>query len=259
MSARTPKWTALLLTLFAALSLIAFVACGGDDDDDATTAPTGTSQSNVGGDDGDATPTDAPDNGDDGGDDNGDGGDDLLSQLEQYGGEIDQITGTFIYTNPDDSGDATTITYYNDPPRARWDQDTTSFITNGSETYVCDSSDETCIQYDAATGEAFIGAFGLLFSSTYVNALVAGARAAGIDVETSSETIAGIDANCFSGESEGESYKFCFSDEGLLLLEEFGGGEGGFRLEATSVSSDVSDADFEPPYPVMTLPALPGQ
>ena len=77
----------------------------------------------------------------------------------------------------------------------------------------------------------------------------------GVEIDTFQETIAGESADCFSvsGSFEGESgdAEWCFTDDGILLR--FAGtfaDEGEFRLDATAVSRDVSDADFEPPYPV---------
>ncbi len=80
----------------------------------------------------------------------------------------------------------------------------------------------------------------------------------GMEINSFQETIAGESANCFSvsGSFEGESgdAEWCFTDDGILLrfaaTFEEDGEEGEFRLEATAVSRDVSDADFEPPYPV---------
>ncbi len=76
-------------------------------------------------------------------------------------------------------------------------------------------------------------------------------------VDSSQRTIAGVDATCFTvssalvGLGEGE---ICFSDDGLLLFlrSETNGDTSVF--EATSVSTDVTDADFEPPYEIFELP-----
>ena len=94
----------------------------------------------------------------------------------------------------------------------------------------------------------------------HTDALVSAAEAQGIDVSRSSESIAGTDANCFSGNDNGDVGKFCFSDDGLMLLSENGSADGSSSsIKATSFSSDVSDSDFEPPYPVTTTIDIPGQ
>lgn len=62
--------------------------------------------------------------------------------------------------------------------------------------------------------------------------------------------IAGIDAICWEIETSEGSSNFCASESGIPLLMEITSSEGTFRLEATDVSEDVSDSDFEPPYEV---------
>ncbi len=83
-------------------------------------------------------------------------------------------------------------------------------------------------------------------------------------VDSSQRTIAGVDATCFTvssalaGLGEGE---VCFSDDGLLLYLSSETNGDSSTFEATSVSTDVTDADFEPPYEIFELPDfdLPGQ
>ncbi len=76
-------------------------------------------------------------------------------------------------------------------------------------------------------------------------------------VDTSQRKIAGVDAACFTaksdlaGQGEGE---VCFSDEGLLLYMSSEVDGASTVFEATSVSTDVTDADFEPPYEIIELP-----
>ena len=85
--------------------------------------------------------------------------------------------------------------------------------------------------------------------------MAAAAEATGVDINKSDETIAGTDASCFSAEQNGETSKFCFSDSGILLLTQNTDASGTSGMVATAYSDSVSDSDFEPPYPVTTLPA----
>jgi hypothetical protein len=68
-----------------------------------------------------------------------------------------------------------------------------------------------------------------------------------------------VDATCFtvrsdiSGLGEGE---VCFSEEGLLLLLRSETNGDSLTFEATSVSTDVTDADFELPYDILEIPDL---
>jgi hypothetical protein len=79
-------------------------------------------------------------------------------------------------------------------------------------------------------------------------------------VSTSSRKIAGEDAKCYTVRSpdiEGEAER-CMSGDGVPLFwrETTQGVE--TTMEATDFSRDVSDSDFEPPYPVSEeMPSLP--
>jgi hypothetical protein len=278
MSTRTHKLITLVLTLLAGLALVAFAACGGgDDDDDSTNTPTATSESSGNGDDGgddgddgDATATDEPDGGDDGDDDDGgDGGsDNPLADIQNLTGDLDQVTGRVTYEVLDSDGDTSTMTFYSAPGKSRFDQgegdDATSYITTEDSTYICTVSESSCLQYPGGGAGAGLG-FGLatFFTGDTIAAYAAIAAAAGVDIDTSNESYAGIDAECFSWSDDGEdgigTGKMCFGgDNGILLFEEFvDDGVTTTRFEATEVSEDVSDSDFEPPYPVMTIPGLP--
>ncbi len=72
----------------------------------------------------------------------------------------------------------------------------------------------------------------------------------------STGVIAGLEAQCFTLIDTSDSGTFgagtsCYSAQGLPLLSEFRAPTGRFRMTATRVSTNVSDADFE-------LPARPG-
>jgi hypothetical protein len=252
---RTPKLIVFALMLALAASLMAFAACGGDDDNksSSTNTPAGTSQATGGStrtSGASATATEA----------SGDSGSesDVLNELSGLGADIEHVSGKVTYKSTDESGDVSNITYYSSSNKSRWDSvdsdgSTGIFITRPDASYSCDSSSQTCIQF-AGSGDSGDLGFGLgaLFSSQYIDALVAAAEAQGIDVSKSDESINGIDATCFSGSSSTESGKFCFNDSGLLVYEESTSSTGTTKLEATNVG-DVSDSDFEPPYPVSTI------
>jgi hypothetical protein len=79
---------------------------------------------------------------------------------------------------------------------------------------------------------------------------------------TESREIAGQTAKCFtmrSAGSAGES-EVCLSNDGAPLLSKAALAQGEMVLEATDFSRDVSDSDFEPPYPVSEVaPGLSDQ
>lgn len=79
-----------------------------------------------------------------------------------------------------------------------------------------------------------------------------GAKAEGAVTQTSERTIAGLSADCFSAAGEKEQeidrVEWCYSGGGILLFFSTATAEGGSTtLEATAVSTEVSDAEFVPP------------
>lgn len=81
-----------------------------------------------------------------------------------------------------------------------------------------------------------------------------------------SREIAGASTECYDfTDDAGNSGSTCITEDGVPLFLETQSAEGSVTLEATSYSSDVSDADFEAPFPVqslpggMTLPTVPAQ
>jgi hypothetical protein len=255
MAIRTPKWTVLALGLSLSVALLALAACGGDDSTTSTPTTSGRTTATQKP-DANATKTEQAT-------ETSSSSTDIASQLAALGGDIKQATGKVTYTSTDSSGTTSTITLYSKPPNSRYDTldsdgSTSSYIQTPQITYICTSSDQSCIaQPGSGTGSAGLGLFGGLFSSTYIDALVAAAQAQGISITKSNETIAGTNASCYEGTSNGSTEKFCFSDSGILLKTQTTDSSGTSGLTATSFSSDVSDSDFLPPYPVTTIPAIP--
>ncbi|MEX0800178.1 MAG: hypothetical protein WD379_03055 [Dehalococcoidia bacterium] len=251
------------LALLLVIALFAFaVACKDDKKkDDRDTPDTGDTPS--------AEETaDGGDGGGDGGDE-GDGADgDGLSDLERLAGDFEAITGsvTYSFTTEDASGSTTESewTIIQRPPDYRYefgdpsnpDAGKSIIIATGGDTYICTdlpAGDDLCFksagsQDTTAPLSSFFGAPELV--------LGAASSADGVDVEQ--RTIAGIDANCYTVSAdvagEGNTYEACFSDDGLFLFSQTVSGGISSTIEATAASSDVSDADFEPPFPVTEIP-----
>jgi hypothetical protein len=79
-----------------------------------------------------------------------------------------------------------------------------------------------------------------------------GAKAEGAVTQTSERTIAGLSADCFSAAGDEEQavdrVEWCYSGGGILLFFSTATEEGGSTtLEATTASTEVSDAEFVPP------------
>jgi hypothetical protein len=252
----------LMLGAIAVLGLVAAAACtsgdddGGDDNDDSDD-PAATMDDFDGGDDGD------------GGD--GDGGSDSLAELAAFGGDYESYTGKVTYEISDfDTGDGAglggvnTMTIYQKGGSSRLDISSADgdiiFISTPDASYLC-SGGADCLKYSAddETAGAAVAVFSGLFSDDSINQMI-GDIPGGLDFDTTSETIAGLDATCFKTtgdldptEAGDETSEFCFSEGGLMLRLAFGSGGLSSSFEATSASEDVPDSDFDPPFPVTDL------
>jgi outer membrane lipoprotein-sorting protein len=252
---KTSHWLRLATIIGAAVVLLAFAACGGDDDSGGSATATHTAGSSAtategGGSTHTSEATEPADTGD------------IFSQLDALTADVDQISGKVSYTNTEEDGTTSTFTFWSLPPKSRFDTtsadgSSSSYITTADSTYYCDSSSQSCISYGSGTSGG-VNPFGIFFSPTTLQAYVAAADAAGVNVDTSDESINGIDASCYTWQDPSDSTnqgKLCFNSDGIVVSEEFTSSSGTFSLKATEVSTDVSDSDFEPPYPVTTLPS----
>ncbi len=250
------SWLLLLLALIATLTLLV-AACGGDDDggdddggDDGVSEPTATETTDAGGDDG----------GDDGG--NG-GGDDALAELEDIAGSSEDVDGVITYTFKTTGAPEGEWTIYSQGDKSRIDIASSDgnfvSITTPEASYTCTESGGQgfCFEGEGDVGSnPFAGLFTQYGSSEAVFGYID--LFSDVDVESSSENIASMDANCFtaSGDFGGDSgtIKWCFSDSGLLLLSSYDLGSGNFEMKATEASEDVPSDAFEPPYEVTEIP-----
>jgi hypothetical protein len=182
-------------------------------------------------------------------------------------GKFNQATFKVTYQLSGDGANATqgSMTWYKKGDNLRMDmtdeaggqQTSAIFIEGPDKSYFCSNGPEvgggsSCFAVPAGqgTGVSDIAA-GLENTLTDPNVDI---------VSTSSRKIAGEDAKCYtirSPDVEGES-EICLSNEGVPLFtkETVEGVE--TTMEATDFSRDVSDSDFEPPYPVTEeLPSIP--
>lgn len=110
---------------------------------------------------------------------------------------------------------------------------------------VCFKSDATTARFNPGTG---IQNTLQRFSASDVTLL-----------DTSSRTIAGQNATCYHTQKAGETTTstVCLGKDGTLL---YGGSDGANagEITATDVSGSVSGGDFNPPFPVRSMPGVPG-
>jgi hypothetical protein len=250
-------WFALLLTIVAALSLLV-AACGGDDDD-------GGSDTGGNGDNAEPTATETTDAGDDGGGDDGSGDSDGRSALEKLAASGEQAAGVVTYTIVTEGQPDSTWKVYSDGDKSRFEvvssDGTFISITTPDASYTCTESGGEGMCF---AGEGGIGSnpFAGLFDS--YGSLESVANSLDLygdsNTDSSSESIAGVDAQCYSisGNLTGDAgtIKWCFSENGMLLLSSYDLDTGDFEMRATEFSEDVSDGDFEPPYDLTEIPGL---
>ena len=268
---RSPAWRLLILVIgaVALLGLVAAAACNDDDDDSSDGAGNGNGDPAATMSDGDG---DGDSNGDGDGDGDGDGG--SLADLAAFGGDYDSFTGKVTYDITDFStGDSagltgvTTMSIYQKNGSSRFDISSADgdiiFISTPDASYLC-SGGSDCLKYSAddENAGAAVSVFAGVFSAAAISRGI-GEIPDGVDIDVSSETIAGIDATCFqySGDLDpdqagDEGGEFCFSDGGLLLRLAFQGVGQSSSFEATSASEDVPDSDFDPPFDVIDVSDL---
>jgi hypothetical protein len=264
---RSDRFTALrglpvLLAVVLFFALLA-AACDGDGDE-GESAPVGETPA------ADETPSDEDAPPANGGDEDEDGEGAGLEELEVLAGEAAEgVTARVTYRVTSDVEGETfegEWVVVQRPPDSRLEIASTEggeefrtiIITTGGKSYMCFSGggEESCLATEAEEAEAGAAPLDLLFDIPQELA----EDTEDVDLaETSQRSIAGVDATCFTVSSgladlgEGET---CFSDQGLLLYvrSEVDGASSVF--EATSVDTDVTDADFEPPYEIIELPEL---
>ncbi len=138
-----------------------------------------------------------------------------------------------------------TFTLYSRPPDSRVDftsQGTTSiFISAGGKNYSCETDVCTEVPVSLGTALPFLAFF---TNPQQLSGLV------GSDVNHSTKTIAGQDADCYSGSVQGAGGEVCFNSDGMLVSVHGSAGGEEYTMEATSVEGTVSDSDLAPPYPV---------
>jgi hypothetical protein len=252
-----PGWLFILLAMLAASTLL-FAACGGDDDDSEEDAPTAEATADDDDDDGEDEPQPTAEDEDD---DDGEDEDDPFAELEDITGEYEQIDGTVTYTVTTD-GEESSWTIYSEGDNSRIDfgDEEGAFIsiTTPDASYTCTGSggEGTCFEGENGLGgNPFEGLFTSFASVEAIEAYAA--LIADIDIETSSENVADVQASCYAatGDFEGDpgTVKWCFSDSGQLLLAQYDFESGSTELRASEFSESVPDGIFEPPYDVTDL------
>ena len=165
---------------------------------------------------------------------------------------------------------------YSKPPKNRTDFNTTEngqatnviVISTPDKDYFCTAAGaaggNVCVASAPSTSNQLTAGLGLFSAFSDPEAIKSeiDKLGSGVKIETSSKKIAGVSGNCFSasgdlGSGEQGKGEFCFADNGLLLsvMSESSKDSTKFSLVA-SETGNVSDKDFDPPYPVTDLGGL---
>lgn len=132
----------------------------------------------------------------------------------------------------------------------------TTIINTEGKSYLCvaGGGDENCVSTSSEQTDSQVAPLEPIFNIP--GELIEQADAVQL-VESFQREIAGRTATCFKVKSPIQDLldgEICFSEDGLILLLNTQVGGGSFILNAAKVSTDVTDADFEPPYAVTELP-----
>ncbi len=239
---RTFRWIAVPVI---ALALVG-TACGGDDSSDATSTATATgSADSTATSEATGTATEAASGGDD---------IDLASIFAGFatasfnitynmegGSDADAMTGEWTWIQ-DTAGNRTRF-------EVDSDGQTLVMITTAEQTIIC--AEGSCFDGGGAMGAAMPN-IGDMFTEGIddVQAEASGGTVRRID----GRTIAGVDAECVEFESDdGTEGTACYAEGGIPLLIDGTTADGAFHMEAVRFSTDISDGDFEPPFPVMSI------
>lgn len=158
---------------------------------------------------------------------------------------------------------SSTLTLYLGWPQARADivsSDGTrqSIIAATDRTYTCSVTDGngTCEASAAADALSAIGFLSQFDPGSVLTALTQTQNL--LSIEASTETFLAAEAYCVSAIGTGGPQqlfiKWCFANNGILVQEVGSDASGQSTLTATEISQ-VADADFLPPYPIVEPPS----
>lgn len=230
--------------------LLIAAACGGGGSDNGDEGPTATASSNGGGDEPTATASA------DTGNDNGDAAGALQNFADEFGQQ--EMHVTYEFTSSIDGSSGSFVIYWQPPDNWRVDiisdEGEASIIQNADGTYLCTpDAGGSCLASPVAAGTMPVPFLSAFTNPDEFDSFI-GSNFQGVNLHSSSDTIAGVSATCYSGSAEGGTGEVCFADNGILLrIRASDPVDGDFTFEATEVSDQVSDSDLEPPYPIQDL------
>lgn len=164
---------------------------------------------------------------------------------------------TYIYRVTQNAQEQTvTSTWYVRPPEMRWDfasplGGSSSFFFRTDGSYICSGVGQpSCVRLaSAAAMQQTSGALVQQLVRDHPERFTASASA--------DRVFAGLRARCFEVNDVSAQFgrgTLCYSNDGLPLFSRFVWSGGEFAMEATDVSTSVTDADLALPGPVQATP-----
>jgi len=193
------------------------------------------------------------------------------SQLAKFESSVQSATGgTFKLTYAETSSAAgsqnSTLTFEQLPPKYLFSSGGTGaadVIDTGTATYVCSgtSGHAYCVSY-SSSADPFAGLLNVISGKSVLTTLHSvqtglASKLAGVQASFSSQMFAGQPSKCVSGTYQGNSFKYCVTDSGVLAYAGGSQAKTFGSISLTSYSTSVSASDFALPAgaTVVTLPS----
>lgn len=252
-------WVFAALVLSAVAAVVILAACGGGKKEETGGTATSAATHTPGGGETKTTAATAGPGG---------GNEDAAAAIKKLTSEYKSFTGKIAYQVKDlsgvDSSGLTAMTFYQKGNKSRVDIESAEgniiVISTPEADYMC--SQNQCLKSEGTGADSSVAPLMQLIDPGTIESEF-GSLPHGIDIKTSKEKIAGVEATCFSAKGDldpetpgDEAGEICIAEGGLMLRLTFTSGGKSASFEATEATTKVSDSDFEPPYEVVDLTNL---
>lgn len=188
-------------------------------------------------------------------------GGDQSKQLNDFAASIKsgkQATFKAVYTYSG-SGSNGTVTIEQKPPKTVFMAGGGEVIGTGTTTYFCSTGGTTPSCLSSGTSNPLAALSQLFNPDNAVTAIqqaesAAAAHASGYNVSFSTQSFAGLDAECVTVAAQSETGKYCVTKTGILAYS----GTATENFVLTSFSGNVSDSAFDLPAGASTVTLPPG-
>ncbi len=186
-------------------------------------------------------------------------GSSTASKLTQFETNVQSAkSGTFklTYTETSSAGQPSTLTFEQLPPKYAFIIGGTTaedIVNTGTGTYACSgqTGHESCYAFSSAS-DPFAGLLDIITGQSVLTTLHSvqsslAAKLQGVNVNFLSQSFAGQPSNCVSGTYQGNSFKYCVTDSGVLAYAGGSGAKSYGSLSLSSYSTSAPASDFAIP------------